>query len=172
MRFVFFRYFCRGISPQSLPRRDSIALPKPKLQVGPFDGRCQRRLASPSSPPCAPRSSVLAPFADPMRPCRRPGRLSRRLEREESPEAMLTRRSGTLNNADLEIQPQIKFAKYIHIHSDSFQIHAKYTQARARPAGPRARASERCWLLGAVGGRSRARSRAREDRKKNKPVDY
>ena len=89
MRSVLFRYFCHRISSQSLPRRDPIV--GELLQVDPFDGPCQRRLAPPSAP-CAPRSSVLAPFTDPMRPCRRPDRLSRRLEREESPEAMLTRR--------------------------------------------------------------------------------
>ena len=89
MRSVLFRYFCHGISYLSPPRRDPIV--RELLQVGPFDGPCQRRLAPPSAP-CAPRSSVLAPFTDPMRPCRRPDRLSRRLEREESPEAMLTRR--------------------------------------------------------------------------------
>ena len=89
MRSVFFRYFSHGISRQSAPRRDPIV--GELLQVDPFDGPCQRRLAPPSAP-CAPRSSVLAPFTDPVRPCRRPDRLSRRLEREESPEAMLTRR--------------------------------------------------------------------------------
>ena len=89
MRFVFFGYFCHEISRQSLPRRDPIV--DELLQVDPFDGRCQRRLAPPPAP-CAPRSSVLAPFTDPMRPCRRPDRLSRRLERKESPEAMLTHR--------------------------------------------------------------------------------
>ena len=86
---MFFRYFYRGISSLSPPRRDPIV--RELLQVGPFDGPCQRRLAPPSAP-CAPRSSVLAPFTDPMRPCRRPDRLSRRLERKESPEAMLTHR--------------------------------------------------------------------------------
>ena len=82
---MLLRYFSPRIRILSLPRRDPIV--GEDLQVDPFDGPCQRRLAPPS-PPCAPRSSVLASFTDPMRPCRRPDRLSRRLEREESPEAM------------------------------------------------------------------------------------
>ena len=86
---MLLRYFSPRIRILSLPRREPIV--GEDLQVDPFDGPCQRRLAPPS-PPCAPQSSVLAPFTDPMRPCRRPGRLFRRLEREESPEAMLTRR--------------------------------------------------------------------------------
>ena len=45
------------------------------------------------------------------------------------------------------------------------QIHAKYTQARARPARARARANERCWLLERPVARAVARAVARRQKK-------